>query len=412
MIMNRISTVRKLLKWLLLLLIGIFLFANLFIVFTGRWYLYSGIYNTYLQGKTGPGIFDKEVFYSATIHKSKTPKSWIKTRSSKQLTTNELKYLENLAVSSLLILHGDTIILEKYWGNHNEESVSNSFSAAKTFVALLIGCALDEGKIKSLDEPIGNYLPAFNIGKKKKITIKHLLWMSSGLDWSESGKNPLSDNAASYYGTDLKQLVNEQEVKRNPGELFLYQSGNSQLLGFIVEKATGTQLSHYAEQKIWSKINSEYNAFWSLDKKNGDEKSFCCLYSSTRDFARLGKLIGNFGKWNGEQIISEKYMRELTQPAPLYTEDGIRNYRYGYHTWLYLGDKDPVYYCRGILGQYIITIPSKNIVIVRTGFKRAKDIKLAKNSTNKAAFIQKNKYKIGHPADIFVYLSIAKRLIH
>jgi CubicO group peptidase (beta-lactamase class C family) len=407
-----ISIVKGFLKWLLLFTIGLLVIANLFIVFTGRWYLYSGIYNTYLQGKTGPGIFDKEVFYSATIHKSKTTKSWVKKSSSNQLTKKELTYLENLEISSLLILHGDTIVLEKYWGDHNEESVSNSFSAAKTFVALLIGCALDEGKIKSLDEPIGNYLPAFNQGKKKKITIKHLLWMSSGLDWSESGKNPLSDNAASYYGTDLKQLVNDQEVKRNPGELFLYQSGNSQLLGFIVEKATGTQLSKYAEQKIWSKINTENNAFWSLDKKNGDEKSFCCLYSSTRDFARLGKLIGNYGKWNGEQLISEKYMRELSQPAPLYTEDGIRNYRYGYHTWLYLGDNDPVYYCRGILGQYIISIPSKNIVVVRTGFKRAKDIKLTKDTKNKVAFLKNNKYKIGHPADLFMYLSIAKRLIH
>lgn len=402
----------KTLKWIVVTLLSLLILINVVIILSGKTYLYSGIYNTYLQGKTGPGIFDKAIFYSSTIKKSVHPKSWITKNELKNLTQKELKYLENLEISSLLILHGDTIVLEKYWGDHNVNSVSNSFSAAKTFVALLIGCALDEGKIKSLDEPIGNYLPAFNNGKKKRITIKHLLWMSSGLDWTESGKNPFSDNAASYYGTNLKELVNDQEVIRQPGELFFYQSGNSQLLGFIVEKATGTKLSKYAEQKIWSKINSENNAFWSLDKKKGDEKSFCCLYSSTRDFARLGKLIGNYGKWNGEQIISEKYMRELTQPAPLYTEDGIRNYRYGYHTWMYLGDKEPVYYCRGILGQYIISIPSKNVVIVRTGFKRAKDIKLNKNKSDKKEFIEKNKYKIGHPADLFVYLSIAKRLIH
>lgn len=222
------TIVRKIIKGLLLSLVGLILLLNLVIIFTGRWYLYSGIYNTYLQGKTGPGIFDKEVFYSATLHKSKTPKRWVTHSTSKQLTNKELKYLENLEISSLLILHGDTIVFEKYWGDHNKESVSNSFSAAKTFVALLIGCALDEGKIKSLDEPIANYLPAFNKGEKKKITIKHLLWMSSGLDWSESGKNPFSDNAASYYGSDLKQLANDQEVVRKPGELFLYQSGNSQ----------------------------------------------------------------------------------------------------------------------------------------------------------------------------------------
>ena len=116
---------------------------------------------------------------------------------------------------------GDSLIYEEYWDQHNKGQVSNSFSVAKTLVALLIGIAVDEGKIKSLDEPVANYIKEFKEGGREKITIRQLLQMSSGLDWEESGKNPLSDNAESYYGTDLYGLVTRQRIITNPGSEFL-----------------------------------------------------------------------------------------------------------------------------------------------------------------------------------------------
>ena len=141
---------------------------------------------------------------------------------------------------------------------------------------MLIGIATEEGLIRSIDESVGNYIPEFKDSELSEITIRHLLLMASGLDWTESGKNPLSNNAESYYGTDLYGLVTRQRKIAKPGKTFIYQSGNSQLLGFIIEKASGKALSEYCSEKLWSQMNMESDAYWSLDKENGAEKAYCC----------------------------------------------------------------------------------------------------------------------------------------
>ena len=164
------------------------------------------------------------------------------------------EYIESLGTKAFLVFKGDTLLYEEYWGDHTDETVSNSFSMSKTLVAILIGIAIEEGKIEGLDVSASLYLPEFRNDERKKITIRHLLTMSSGLDWSESGKNPLSDNAESYYGWGLRELVTNQKLIDEPGKTFKYQSGNTELLGYIVEKATGKDLTKYAEDKIWSKI--------------------------------------------------------------------------------------------------------------------------------------------------------------
>ena len=184
--------------------------------------------------------------------------------------------------------------------------------------------------------------------------------MASGLDWKESSKDPLSENAESYYGSDLYGLVHRQKRISEPGKLFNYQSGNSQVLGFIVEKATGMGLSDYLQEKIWKPMGAEHEAYWSLDEENGDEKAFCCLYSTARDFGKLGKLILNKGKMNGRQIIPEWYMEELVSLAPMDTEEGIKNQRYGLHIWIYKDPIENIAYCRGIKGQYIMSLPKEN----------------------------------------------------
>ncbi|MBI2257651.1 MAG: serine hydrolase [Flavobacteriia bacterium] len=390
----------KLLKYFGKIFLGLFLLINIFIVLSGRFYLYKGIWYTYLQGKTGPTIYDKDIFHSEKIQASKKTYIWKKSDKTYSLDKKDEVFLKKLESKSLLIIRNDSILYEKYWDTHLSNTVSNSFSAAKTLVALLVGCALDEGKIKSLDEPVSKYLNNFSANGKEKITIRHLLMMSSGLDWEESAVNPLSENAKSYYGSDLKNLVLSQKSIQIPGKKWIYQSGNSQLLAYIVEKACNKNLSTYLYEKIWSKIGAENPAYWSTDKKNGDEKAFCCLYATSRDFARVGKLILQKGQWNNNTIISSTYMNEFFSNPNLSTEENIPNYRYGLHIWTYLGNPK-VYYCRGILGQYIITIPEKNMIIVRTGMKRLKNIE-----------INKNKYKIGHPKDLFLYLDMANRMLN
>jgi CubicO group peptidase (beta-lactamase class C family) len=199
-----------------------------------------------------------------------------------------------------------------------------------------------------------------------------------------------------------------QHANRKPGELFYYQSGNSQLLGFILEKSTGKSLAQYASEKLWQPIEAESDAFWSLDKKNGDEKAFCCLYSTTRDFARIGKLLANHGKFNDKQVIPAAYFDDLVKNPPLETEEGVPNTRYGLHIWTYNSFGHPVYYCRGIKGQYIIAIPDEKLVIVRTGHKRAPDITEDILKEANTPFTQE---KIGHPSDLFEYIRMARQVV-
>jgi hypothetical protein len=166
----------KTVKYISLTILSLLIIANLFILISGRTYLYKGIYNTYLQGRTGPSIFDKDVFFNATISKAPVASAWKKTTRALALLPNEIKEIEKLDISSFLVFHGDTLIFEKYWGNHQPTTVTNSFSAAKTFVGLLIGCALKDGSIKSLDEPVANYIPEsldamFNVGPSHRSTF-------------------------------------------------------------------------------------------------------------------------------------------------------------------------------------------------------------------------------------------------
>lgn len=404
--------IKKTLKFLLFFIIGLIIIANLFILLSGRFYLYKGIANTYLKGRSGPSIYDKDVFYNASIKSSQSHKAWPVSakKNTVKLPTNYQVLFKQYQTKAFLVFRNDTLIWENYYDQHSKNTVSNSFSAAKTVVSLLVGCALDEGKIKSLDEKVGKYIPEFNANGKEKITIRHLLMMSSGLDWQESGKNPLSENAASYYGTDLYGLVTRQHAIEKPGVRFEYQSGDSQLLGYIIEKATGKDLAQYCQEKIWDKIGAEDKAYWSLDKANGDEKAFCCMYATARDFGRLGKLILHQGNWEGKQVISAAYMKLMCSNPKMSTDEKVPNLRYGLHIWTFMGGKHPIYYCRGILGQYIISIPDENLVIVRLGEKRSETINVPEQKINDQAYLKKHAPYIGHPRDFFSYLALGRKI--
>ncbi len=236
--------------------------------------------------------------------------------------------------------------------------------------------------------------------------------MSSGLSWTESTKNPLSNNAESYYGNNLYHLVTQQTVISEPGKIFNYQSGNTQLLGFIVEKTTGIDLSEYAHRKIWSKIGTEHEAYWSLDEKEGDEKSFCCWYATPRDYSRLGLLFLHRGNWKGEQIIPSKYFEQMVTPAKLKTKVGTPNYCYGFQTWIYLGSKNKVNYYRGASGQYIISVPEENLVIVRLGEKRNPNFAFTADELKDKQTFEENKYKIEQSPDFIRYLELGQNIVN
>lgn len=406
---NVFKIFKKSFRFFVYLLVALLIIVNAFVLLSGRTYLYKGIYLTYLSGKTGPSIYDLDNFSNRKVEKGSDTTPWEKSLkfTSKTVVTDFEDYNNNLQSKAFLIFKNDSLLFEKYWGNHTESTLSNSFSAAKTVVALLIGIAVEEGKIKSLDEPVGNYIPEFNREDLSIISIRDLLLMASGLNWTESGKNPLSNNAESYYGEDLYGLVTRQKRIGEPGRKFIYQSGNSQLLGFVIKKATGYNVSEYCSLKLWSKIGMESDAYWSLDKENGDEKAFCCLYATARDFGKIGQLIANRGKWGDEQIIPAWYFEEMVSPPEyMTTEDSIKNYQYGLHIWTYEGYSSPVYYCRGILGQYIISIPDEKLVIVRLGEKRTKSIQLEGKELT-----ERQLKKVGHTSDFIQYINFAEQII-
>lgn len=403
---------KKILRFAALLVLGLFLVVNLFVILSGRFYLYTGVWNTYLKGRSGPYIYDLEVFHTSKIPKSSDPIDFITDERNNNVKPDkeQLELLEKLDTKAFMVTKGDTVLYEAYWDEHNDKQVSNSFSMAKTVVAMLIGIAIEEGHIRSLDDPVGKYLPEFKEGAKSKITIRHLLIMASGLNWTESGKDPLSNNAESYYGRNLRRLVLNQEVESEPGLLFNYQSGNSQLLAFVLEEATGKDLSVYADEKIWEPLGCSSDAYWSLDKKNGDEKAFCCLYATARDFAKIGQVFLNKGKYKGRQIIPKWYYYEMVRPFPMETNEGIANQRYGLHIWTYFGGDNPAYYFRGISGQYIITIPEENLLIVRIGNGTMPVFRIPKEKEADADYFAENYHKVGHHLGLFEYISLGKRI--
>jgi CubicO group peptidase (beta-lactamase class C family) len=264
------------------------------------------------------------------------------------------------------MIKNDSVITEKYWDGYSDSSLSGSFSMAKSITSLMIGAAIKEGKIGSVNDAVGKYLPEFAEGDKSKIKIADLLTMSSGTDWNESYIDPFSVTTEAYYGSNLYKTATGVKAIHPPGTLHYYKSGDTQLLGLILEKATGRSLSEYASEKLWQPLGAEHPALWSTDHEKGNEKAYCCFNSNTRDFARIGKLMLDSGKCNGVAVIDSAYYVNSIKPCGIKDTKGNPCDYYGYQWWI-----DPehpeIFYARGILGQYIIMIPSKKIIIVRLG---------------------------------------------
>lgn len=360
---------KKSLNYTGLILLAVFLIFNGWVVFSGKQYFYKALLYNFAD------IDDYKLFSNRTIDKSSTPIPWAisKNYNKKNISDSLRKKLTALETIAVLIIKNDTIDYEEYWNGYNDSSFSNSFSMAKSYVSALTGIALQEGQLKSINEPICDYLPEFCEGDKKKITIRHLLTMSSGLNWKEGYSSPFSPTTEAYYGTDLKKLMSTLKSIEEPGKIFRYKSGDTQLLSFILEKATGKKISDYTREKLWEPLGCENKALWSLDKDNGDEKAYCCINSNARDFAKFGKLFLDSGRVKEKQLVSLDYLLKSIQPN--YLPDGDLDMKkadfYGYQWWTIPNYKGhPIFYARGILGQYIIVVPDLKTIIVRLGKKR------------------------------------------
>lgn len=311
----------------------------------------------------------------------------------KQIPKEFEAYFAKYGTVGFVVIQHNKIIFEEYWKNYSPLSLSNSFSMAKSIISMLVGCAISDGAIKSVNQPVSDFLPEWTSYDGKVLTIKDLLTMSAGVEWDESYNSLFSKTTKAYYGKDLWKLVLTEKLIEKPGVWFKYQSGVTQILAFILQKATKKSISDYASEKIWTPIHAEEDAQWSIDQKNGIEKAYCCFNSNARDFARLGQLVLNKGAWDGVQVVDSTYLKEATTPAtwlkftrklrPGETEfrEAIPCSFYGYQFWLvnYQGLKIP--YMRGMLGQYIFVIPQLDAVIVRLGKDRDKEFDVEQEYT-------------------------------
>lgn len=355
---------KKLLKYIL----TIFVLLNFLIILSGKSWIYKAISITYFKGYVSSYIHDYIYFPFKKIENGKHQKWEVSNSLNQKKLPNFIKEVnKELETTAFLVIKNDSIMFEKYWHGYSADSMSNSFSMSKSYVATLVGIALNEGKIKSINQPICDFLPEYCNTKESKITIKNLLTMSSGLDWTESYFNPFGQIADAYYGDDLKSSVMNLKQIKLPGKTFEYHSSCTQLLAFILEKATSMTISEYASEKLWKPMGFKHPALWNTDKQDGDEKAFCCINSNARDFARIGKLYMHYGHWNGLQILDSNYVKEATSIADLVDENGNKNVNYGYHFWITKHKGMHIYYARGLWGQYVICIPEINMIIVRLG---------------------------------------------
>ena len=322
-----------------------------------------------------PVIDDVETFHRDTVHHDAgNVWRWAEAEGYNrfQLSESDAAYLDSLHTVAFLVARGDSILFESYRDGWNDTLTSNLYSATKTIVGLLVGVAIDEGKIHSLDDKVSRYIPIYNKGMQADVTLRDLLTMSGGMAWDEAYASLFSVTTHGYYGNDLYELVTRLEVEERPGVRFSYRSGETQLLAFVLEAATGKTLSRYAEEKLWRPMQAEREAYWLLDKEGGDEKAFCCFHTTARDAARFGRLMLHRGEWNGRQLVSREYMDEMLRPASYLKDQWGKDSLsyYGMQIWLmrYRGEIVPC--MRGMLGQYIYALPSEDAVVVRLGRKR------------------------------------------
>jgi CubicO group peptidase (beta-lactamase class C family) len=356
---------KKLFRGILYFILLVTAALSLYAVVSGRTYLFKAVWYNFAN------VDDYKKFSNNTVTTG-TAQPWHTAAgyNKPSLPDSLQALLQELRTIGLLVVKNDSILVEHYHNGYNDSSLSGSFSVAKSIIGLLIGAALKEGAIPSLQDPVGKYLPEFSTGEKAKVTIANLLTMSSGSNWDESYANPLSVTTELYYGSDAYKVATGVNIVKQPGTEYRYKSGDTQLLGLVIEKATGKSLSAYAAEKLWQPVGAEHAALWSTDHIGGHEKAYCCFNSNARDFARLGQLMLDSGRWKGQEIIPRDYYLASIRPCRIPDPTGSPCEFYGYQWWV-VPTRQDIFYARGILGQYIIIIPSKKLVLVRLGEKRS-----------------------------------------
>ena len=377
---------RKFLKWSLISIATLIILLYV----TDYNYILKGIRVVYFTGHTTAFIDDYKYFDNRSIE-NKTVQNWSEANTYNSIKpTQRLDSVNNaLGTTAFLIIKNGKIVYENYAPEYTKNSKTNSFSMAKSITTSLLFKAIQDGYIKSLEQPITDFFPNFKGEFAKSTTVGDLASMASGLNWEEHYYSPFSMTARAYYDDEIGELVNSLEVNQASGQSFKYLSGNTLLLGMIISKATNKSLSEYLSQSFWRPLGMRQTAYWQLDNvESGIEKAYCCIASNARDFAKIGQLFLQNGSWNGKQIIDTSYVKLATKAR--FKESP----QYGYGFWLSNYKSKQLFSMRGILGQYVIGIPEDNLLIVRLGHHRSKE-------------------KINHfPKDFYIYIDETYQMLN
>ena len=304
-----------------------------------------------------------EFYKSAKPFVPQLPPAWQQENSSNDFTA----FLDQNHTLAFLIIRNDTLLYEQYFDGTDSASIMPSFSVSKSFVSALAGIAIGEGKIRSADQPVTDFIPELleNDTAFRQITIDDLLNMRSGVRFNEGYQSPFADMAKYYYGTNLQRYILKLKIERPPDEAYNYQSVNTLLLGMALERATGTPLNEYLSEKLWKPLGMSTDVGWSIDsERHGTIKSFCCLDAPARDFARFGRLYLNSGRWQGKQIVPEKWVKETMQIM----NDSHDGQGFSYTRQWRVKD-DGAIFAKGLLGQYLYIDPQRNLLMLRFGTK-------------------------------------------
>ncbi len=268
-------------------------------------------------------------------------------------TVNE--YVESQKVVGLIVVKDGAIVYERYELGNTEESRWISYSVSKSVTSMLVGAAVKDGYIENIDEMITDYVPRLKNSSYDQSSIRNVLQMASGVTWDEDYADPESDvNTMSWATLDAYEYLRDKKRAAEPGEVFNYNTAESNLVGDVVRSAVGNNLSTYLAERIWKPFGMEHDAYWALTEAGGGEFGGCCINATLRDYARIGLFAMNGGVLaDGTEVLPEGWMADSTSPSKGYE-------RYGYFWWLRGGQ---TFAASGIFGQQIHIDPANNLVI-------------------------------------------------
>jgi len=280
---------------------------------------------------------------------------------------------------ALLVWHEGALRYEKYWAPHTVDTRTNTNSMHKTVLAMVAGAAIADGYIPSLESKASRWLTEWRDDARSEITLRHLLQMESGLSLPVFGT---WRGIKLLLGSDLQSTVLSLPAEKSPGSDFQYSNASSQLVELILERATGKRYAEYLSERIWQPLGAADAALW-LDREGGSPRGFCCLFATARDWLRVGLLLESNGLWEGQQLVPAEWVQAMKAPSALNANFGMnlwigspvgseRKYNdftlKAFHSAPFVADD--VYFIDGFGGQRLYLVPSRSLVVVRTGVSR------------------------------------------